>query len=179
MTATRRICLAHPVLLALVGCSSVVVGRQQPHPNVGEAATLPIASLTIADDIQQNIELTDTTVIIRVEDWRFTIQAGFDNAFGLSEREDAYNLHLGDAAIRFESQWASTRNPHKWNVRLSYNAFLSDAEGHTVARAIGVVESAPTFDDFSQATTDAVERMWESVGEEFVRAIQQQQQAGD
>lgn len=175
MTSIARLLL--PLFLLCAGCT-VTVAQLNPSPNLDLAPTTQSLSLQMEKSVQDSLVVSFTpTAHMEVNDWRYSLEKGFTNAFkssyALGKGPSEWTLQLVE--VNPDLVFGSVSNDSgKATGQIRYKARLLDAQGNIVKRLTGTArghKDALSQETISLALQSAVEAMYEEIAANFFGAL--------
>jgi hypothetical protein len=173
----RRLCFAFVTSLLSLGCyiHGGVVRGVNPQPQLHLAPRGESLTLVLAPDIPSDFKVDQEFI---VKDLRGTLSRGFVAGFGPSFPNldlrgldhPELVLELTDVTIWFDDvDHVSTKYVayDRYKVRIRYHARLLDREGRPLGSAAGTVASRETSSDGQYVYGDAIEAMYEEIGDKL------------
>lgn len=173
MTSIARLLL--PLLLLCSGCT-VTVAQLNPSPNLDLAPTSQNLSLQMDPSVLESVVVPYDTAKMEVNDWRYSLEKGFTNAF-----KNSYALGKGPSGLTLQLVEANPDlvfgsaggDNSKVTGQIRYKARLLDAQGNILKRLTGTAighKDALTLRMLPLALQSAVETMYEEIAANFFGA---------
>lgn len=179
LSSLSRLAVALTGLLLASGCT-MKIAQGNPRPNIDLPESKAGMKLVMDDAIQNNFEVPSRGGINKgeVEQWRETLQRGFQNGFASAFKTDTDSPELTLQLLEVSLEFAPTAVTAKGGTaaaeaQIRYKARLVDAQGNVVRRSTGTVASKRSVtraDEVTLISESAVESMYERIAHDFFSA---------